>query len=156
LPVYRTAAETKKPGKAGHHSRYKGDLRRNHKIARRSAAGAFVGDQFEGQLLAILKALQSGLFDCRNVNKHILAAIIGLNESEAFLSVEPLYRTCCHVTYPRVCVRIESPGKNAEIPRMAAQTPRHETHAQGAHSRRTGDYASAMYQLRHYAAISAN
>jgi hypothetical protein len=38
----------------------------------------------------------SGAFDRTDVNENILPAIIRLDEAEAFLAIEPLYRTLRH------------------------------------------------------------
>src|SRR6478609_10547650 len=61
-------------------------------------AAHFVGLQFEIDLLTIIEAGQTGALDGADVNEHILAAIVRLNEAVALLTVEPLHGTCRHLT----------------------------------------------------------
>src|SRR6185437_9246593 len=47
-------------------------------------------------LLPVIQATQAGCLDCRDVHEHVLAAIFGHDETEAFCGVEPLYRADSH------------------------------------------------------------
>ena len=63
-------------------------------IARRLLA-AF-GDDFVADLLAFDERAHSGALDRADVNEHIVAAVVRLNESKALLAVKPLHSTCRH------------------------------------------------------------
>src|SRR5258708_25806597 len=65
-------------------------------IGSRRLAAPPVGFNVEADLLAFDQAAHSGALDGRDVNEHVRAASLLLNEAEAFLGVEKLYRTCCH------------------------------------------------------------
>jgi hypothetical protein len=49
----------------------------------------------EGHLVAFTEGFEAGCVDCRVVHKHIRAVFL-LNETEAFLVIEPLYGTIAH------------------------------------------------------------
>jgi hypothetical protein len=55
---------------------------------------------FVGDFLAFIEALQARALDSADMDEHVLAAAVGLNESESFLSVEPLNCACSHYLYP--------------------------------------------------------
>lgn len=59
-------------------------------------AAALIFFQIEGNLLAFIEAAHSSAFNSADVNEHVRAAIVWLNESEAFLAIEPLDCTCLH------------------------------------------------------------
>jgi hypothetical protein len=48
-------------------------------------AGAAVGDEFERDLLAFLQIVDAGALDSADMDERIGAAIVRLNEAEAFL-----------------------------------------------------------------------
>src|SRR5690606_32464496 len=52
--------------------------------------------EFEADLLAFVQRAQAGALDGRNVHEHVLAAVIRLDEAEAFLAVEPLHGAGLH------------------------------------------------------------
>jgi hypothetical protein len=60
-------------------------------------AGAAVGDEFERDLLAFLQIVDAGALDCADMDERVCAAIVRLNEAEAFLRVEPFYCASGHV-----------------------------------------------------------
>jgi hypothetical protein len=62
----------------------------------RRLAGSSVCDDFEFELLPLVEGAQAGTLDRADVNEHILAAVIRLNEAEALLAVEPLYSARTH------------------------------------------------------------
>ena len=62
--------------------------------------GLLVGDDFVGHYLAFVQVAQSGALDGADVNEHILAAVIGLNESITFGGIEPLYGSLSHRSLP--------------------------------------------------------
>jgi hypothetical protein len=51
-------------------------------------------------LLAFVEALEARALDGADVDEHVLAAAVGLNEAETLCGVEPLNCACSHV-YPR-------------------------------------------------------
>ena len=55
-----------------------------------------VNSDFVRNLLTFRQAGKPRPFDGADVNKHIVAAIIGLDKAEALLAVEPLNGTCRH------------------------------------------------------------
>ena len=66
-------------------------------IRRRGLAGPAIGNNLERDLLSLVEAAHSSTFDGADMDEHILAAVIGLNEAVAFLSVEELHGTLRHV-----------------------------------------------------------
>src|SRR5258708_8805887 len=70
-----------------------------------------------------LGSAESSFFDRGDVHEHILAAVIGLNESIALCRVEPLHRSSCHLDrlpYPI------GPRDNLVPIWKASKTPRRE------------------------------
>ena len=61
-------------------------------------AGLSIGDRLEGDLLSFVESLQSGAFDGADMHENVLAAVIRLDEAEAFLAVEPLHGSLRHMT----------------------------------------------------------
>src|SRR5262249_10194148 len=59
-------------------------------------AAAPIGDQLELDLLAFVQRAETGALDGADMDEGVLAAVIRLNESEAFGGVEPLNGTCSH------------------------------------------------------------
>src|SRR5262245_38507867 len=57
---------------------------------------AAIGDLFVLNRLSLIEARKSGLLNRRNVNKNVLAARAGLDETVALCWVEPLDRTFRH------------------------------------------------------------
>jgi hypothetical protein len=75
-------------------------------IVGRGFAGPSIGDNVERDLLSLVEAMQSGAFDCADVHEDILAAVIWLDEAEAFLSIEPLHGSLRHIfSFRYVCRR---------------------------------------------------
>jgi hypothetical protein len=66
-------------------------------IVRRGLAGPSISNNVEGNPLPFVKAWHPGAFDCADVHEDILAAVIWLDEAEAFLAVEPLHGSLCHI-----------------------------------------------------------
>jgi len=66
-------------------------------IRRRGLAGPAIGNNLERDLLSLVEAAHSSTFDGADMDEHILAAVIGLNEAVAFLSVEELHGTLRHI-----------------------------------------------------------
>src|SRR5277367_1958200 len=48
------------------------------------------------QLLPLLEVAHSRVLDCRDVHKHVLRAVVGLDETVTFLGIKPLYSTVTH------------------------------------------------------------
>jgi hypothetical protein len=61
-------------------------------IACRGLACPSIGDNVESNLLSLVEDTHAGACDRADMHEHILAAIIRLNEAEAFLVNEPLSR----------------------------------------------------------------
>ena len=74
------------------------------KIISRGFAGSSIRNNVERDFLSFVDALQPRAFDCADVHEDILAAIIWLDEAEAFLAVEPLHGSLRHRAHNR-CLR---------------------------------------------------
>src|SRR3954453_23233777 len=73
-----------------------------------------LGD-LELDLLALFEGAVAAAGDGREVCEHVLAAVIGGDESKALFPVEPLDRTCCHqLLFP--AGRIRGPLREALFP----------------------------------------
>jgi hypothetical protein len=72
-----------------------------------SLAAAIVTNRFERKLLAFVESAHARAFDSRDVNEHIRAAAILLNEAKTFGGVEELYGTSCHDDF--LSIDIENP-----------------------------------------------
>src|SRR5205085_1590732 len=68
----------------------------DRQVASSRLAGALVGDDFEVDFLAFVEAAQAGLLDCADVDEHVLATLIRLDESVALCRVEPLHSSRSH------------------------------------------------------------
>src|SRR6266481_2069887 len=68
-------------------------LRRNYQVDRLGAFALLVRFDLECDALPFGQVLQPGPLHCRDVNEHIAAAVIGLDEAIATFSVEELDRT---------------------------------------------------------------
>src|ERR1700719_1302384 len=71
---------------------------RNHptpKILRRSLP--LVGHFLIARLYTLIECAEPSFFGRGDVHEHVLAAVIGLNESIALCRVEPLHRSGCHL-----------------------------------------------------------
>ncbi len=66
-------------------------------IVRRGLARPSIGDNVECDLLSLVEDTHASAFDCADVHEDILTAIIRLNEAEAFLVIEPLHGSFCHL-----------------------------------------------------------
>src|ERR1700712_6098475 len=55
---------------------------------------AAVGDDFVAHLGALVEVAEPSLLHSRNMDKHVLAAGVGLDESEALCCIEPLHGAC--------------------------------------------------------------
>src|SRR6202030_949801 len=60
-------------------------------IFSRGFARALVGDDLIGDLLPLIKVAHAGSFDRADMDEHIGAAGVGLNEPEAFRCIEPFH-----------------------------------------------------------------
>jgi hypothetical protein len=54
---------------------------------------------FIAHLGTLIEVAQAGSFHGRDVHKHVLAAVVGLNKSISFSCIEPLHNTCRHVSH---------------------------------------------------------
>src|ERR1700694_5601049 len=55
---------------------------------------------FVAHLSTLIEVAQAGLFHGRDVHKHVLAAVVGLNQSKSLSRIEPLHSTGRHVSPP--------------------------------------------------------
>jgi hypothetical protein len=63
---------------------------------RRRFAGAAVSGQLIADLLTFIEAAKTSLLDSADVDENVLAAIVGLDEAEALLTVEPFHYAGSH------------------------------------------------------------
>jgi hypothetical protein len=49
--------------------------------------------------LAFLEVVQAGPLNRADVDEHVSAAIVGLNEAKAFLLIKPFYGPGCHIHF---------------------------------------------------------
>src|SRR6266404_7377607 len=70
------------------------------KVFRAGLAAHAVDLRFERKLLAFVERAQAGALDGADVDEHVVAAVIGLNEAEALCRVEPLNCSGCHFNSP--------------------------------------------------------
>jgi hypothetical protein len=73
-------------------------LSEDGQVLRRGLSRPSIGHDFERNLLSFIKAIHAGALNRADVHKHVLAAIIRLNEAEAFLAVEPFHGSLHHVS----------------------------------------------------------
>src|SRR5580704_14085510 len=66
----------------------------------RGLARLSISDNVVRDLLSLVEALHSGAFDRADMHEHILAAVIGLNEAEALLTIKPLDCSLHHGSDP--------------------------------------------------------
>ena len=72
----------------------------------RVLAGATILRDFVADLLAFAQIAQARALDGADMNENIRAAIVGLNKSEAFLTVEPLDDSGSHVTLQACFIKL--------------------------------------------------
>ena len=85
-------------------------------IVRGGLACPSIGDNVESYLLSLVEDTHSSAFDRADVHEDILAAIIRLDEPEAFLVIEPLHGSLGHIAllsgmcamWPRVSAPVRS------------------------------------------------
>ena len=63
-------------------------------------AALLIAFQLVGDLLAFIERAQTSAFDRGDVNEHIVSAVVGLDETEAFLAVKPLHDATWHFACP--------------------------------------------------------
>src|ERR1044072_1689644 len=86
---------------------------------------AAIGDLFIFHRLTFVEARQSGFLNCRNVNKNVLAARSGLDESIPLGWIEPLDRTFRHSRRLRGIDKIKrTPGPRTHRQARKAQDTR--------------------------------
>jgi len=67
-------------------------------ILRRGLTGLAVGNDLIRDFLPLVEAVHAGALDGADVHEHILAAVFRLDETKAFLAVEPLHGSLRHET----------------------------------------------------------
>src|ERR1700731_4444671 len=63
---------------------------------------------FERDFLTLVQRVQACAFDGADMDEHVLAAVIRLNEAVAFLRIEPLYGALAHGSCPSVSACVEA------------------------------------------------
>ena len=63
-------------------------------------AALLIAFQLIGDLLAFIERAQARTFDRGDVHEHIVTAVVGLNEAEAFLAVKPFHDATWHFACP--------------------------------------------------------
>src|SRR5215831_16651183 len=61
---------------------------------------AALGYDFEADLLALVQRTHASALHCSNVHKHILRAIVRLNEAVALLGIEKFHSSDRHQVFP--------------------------------------------------------
>jgi len=94
----------------------------NPQIVRACLAGFAIGDELKRNLVAFIQVRQSSALDSADVHEHVLAAVVGLDETISLLTVEPLHCTCRH----SLSLRYQGPrSRKAYRINAAAIRPRH-------------------------------
>jgi hypothetical protein len=65
-----------------------------------SGGFATLGREFVRNALTFVQGIKTCTLNCGDVNEHIAAAVVGLDETKTFGGVEPFYDTGCHVDFP--------------------------------------------------------
>ena len=65
------------------------------------------GGNIEGYPLAFVERRKAGTFDRADVNEHVRAAIVRLNEAETLLRIESLHFACRHHVLPISMLMLE-------------------------------------------------
>src|ERR1700682_600721 len=63
---------------------------------------------FERDFLTLVQRVETRAFDGADMDEHVLAAVIRLNEAVAFLRIEPLYGALAHGSCPSVSACVEA------------------------------------------------
>jgi hypothetical protein len=72
------------------------DASTSAQIARRRLACALVSDNLKGDFLTFDEVTQAGALDGADVNEHVLAAVVGLDEAETLLTIVELHGAVGH------------------------------------------------------------
>jgi hypothetical protein len=75
------------------------------KITRRGFPGPTIGFDLERDFLTLVETIHARALNGTNVNEHIFAAVARLDETKAFLAVEPLYSSLHHNNSFRLSAR---------------------------------------------------
>src|SRR5271165_1013469 len=81
-------------------------------IVGRGLSGLSISHNLERALLSLVEAVHPGAFDRADMHEHILAAVVGLNEAEALLTIKPLDCSLHHGSDPSDTCKIK-PRANA-------------------------------------------
>src|SRR5215470_19949755 len=89
----------KKPGVAAGLRLQGKRLRRSDRLDVAGGLLAALGYDFEADLLALVQRTHASALHCSNVHKHILRAIVRLNEAVALLSIEKFHSSDRHQVF---------------------------------------------------------
>jgi hypothetical protein len=70
-----------------------------------SGGFATLGREFVRNALTFVQGVKTCALNCGDVNEHIAAAVVGLDETKTFGGVEPFYDTGCHVKFSFIADR---------------------------------------------------
>src|SRR5271166_6789072 len=76
-------------------------------IVGRGLSGLSISNNLKRDLLSLVEAVHSGAFDRADMHEDILAAVVGLNESEALLTIKPLDCSLYHGSDPSDMCKIK-------------------------------------------------
>src|SRR5262249_30640212 len=93
IAVLRSGAQTKS---ARYRASASGDSLHGFEIVRRRLAGLAIHHDFERNALTFPELAQAGAFHGADMDEHVLAAALRLNESITLLRVEPLDGAVIH------------------------------------------------------------
>src|SRR5690242_9001299 len=65
-------------------------------IVGRRLSGPSIRNDIVRYLLTFIETVHSGALNCAHVHKNVLAAVVGLNEAESLLAIEPFYGSLRH------------------------------------------------------------
>jgi len=68
-------------------------------IVCRGLTGLSISNNLERDFLSVTEALQASAFDRADMHKNVLTTAIWLDESEAFLAIEPLHGSLRHLLF---------------------------------------------------------
>src|SRR3984885_8371084 len=74
-------------------------------VFRAGLAAHAVDLRFERKLLAFIERTHAGAFDGADMDEHVVAAVIRLNEAEALCRVEPLNCSGSHFNFSKMRIR---------------------------------------------------
>jgi hypothetical protein len=100
-------------------------------IVRRGLTGLSIGNNVESDLLSLVEPTHPSAFDGADVHEDILAAIIRLDEAEAFLDIEPLHGSLRHLALLSVTCVVRPRGKRSRFVRVLEESRQSDAKVRG-------------------------